>query len=684
MMKRTFLRCLYAVTLAVAITLPVAGQHGGLADMLAAGDHEALLDSLRKRDLEACERFFNQAGSRKGLRPCERVVLARLHTTILVERYKSVRALEKANEGVRLNKKCGSVEEEVRLGLLLGVIYRSQGKPEEALEQLLDASGLDQTLAPSITTFSLYDQAGVLHYHAGNFTESINLLERAVGIYEKYPSVFSNKKNKRTAKSAFNTLALSYMNAGRYDLAIAFFRRSRAIAIEVGDEFWVGLTHGNIGAVYRRMKQYDSAVFHLGIDTRISKRYHQWSSLKNAYRTLADIYDELKKTAIAGRYHDSVYYIVDQHPGLWPVEYLQRQSELSYNKGNYKASVDYYRQYLRKKDSLDRLEASRNLLAIQSNHEFDAKLAELALIKKDNELKEKEMSVQRGLLFGSASTVLLLFLLIYMVARRYRRKRRVAALLERQVTERTRELTALNDELDTFLYRASHDFRGPLSTLMGLRQVGMLTVSDPDATDLLKKVGDVATVMDKMLNKIAAIHIINRKELLVTRVDLRAMCAEIIADLLPGRENTTVYNEVSEDHVINTDAKLLRVMLENVIENGVKFRKYDMPHEVTVKAEFSDRKTNIMVSDTGKGIDKTYYDRIFLPFVRADIEKGNGLGLYLVGKCAEKLCGRVTFVSEVGKGTVFTMMVPDLATYLRPDPQATGAASITPVLDGAR
>lgn len=646
------------ILLLCADALTTIAQDAYLMRIFQSGQYDILLDSLVNREQAECDRFFYQATRQENFEDCDYVVLNRIRATVFHERHEPLRAIESIDEANHFNSRCPSDEEEVRLGLLSGMIFRSQGKAEYALEHFLKAIRTDEKLPPSTTTFELHHFAALLHYHSGNTSECIRLLERAIRLYDDHPDFRFTAEQERNVMSTFNTIALAYRDAGEYEKAIAHFARARKKAVALGDRFWVGLTHGNTGTVYKRMAQYDSAIYHLQIDVVLSKTHRQWQSLVNSYLSLAEIAEKQSDRRTANAYYDSIGALLERHPALYALDYLKKQSEINYRRGDYKASATYYRKFLAKKDSLDRLEVAKNLRLLQSQYEFDSKLAELTVMRKDNQLKEKELVVQRGLLFGSVSTMLLLSLLIYMVGRRYNQKRRVARMLEQQISERTRELTALNEELDTFLYRASHDFRGPLATLIGLNRVGELTLRDPEAIELMAKVGEVATVMDRMLDKIAAIHIINREELNLQVVDLHAVCDEILLRLKPRLGEASMVNEVPRNLLLVTDEKLLGIALENVVENALKFRRYDGLHTVSVSAGVAGNETTIVVSDTGKGIAPQFYGRIFLPFVRADREKGNGLGLFLARKCVEKLGGKVSFTSEVGVGSVFTIVVP--------------------------
>lgn len=106
--------------------------------------------------------------------------------------------------------------------------------------------------------------------------------------------------------------------------------------------------------------------------------------------------------------------------------------------------------------------------------------------------------------------------------------------------------------------------------------------------------------------------------------------------------------------LINSDQKLLYIILENLLSNAVKYTPTE--GRVSVKVEKTD-KVKITVSDTGLGIPESQKAKIFERFFRADnvstVEDGNGLGLYITKSLVEHLKGTIRFESEENKGTIF-------------------------------
>mgnify|MGYP002731056647 FL=1 len=114
-------------------------------------------------------------------------------------------------------------------------------------------------------------------------------------------------------------------------------------------------------------------------------------------------------------------------------------------------------------------------------------------------------------------------------------------------------------------------------------------------------------------------------------------------------------------HLVHTDVKMMDLILENLLSNAIKYTPEG--GKVTLSASIEGKTAQILVSDTGIGIPKAEIKNIFKSFFRASNavnsqEMGSGLGLMLTRQLVEKLGGKLTFVSEEGKGTTFHVVLP--------------------------
>jgi signal transduction histidine kinase len=624
-------------------------------------DYQKNLDSLKNKSASACDSFFTTYRNSSNLSPCLLTTVSHDHAALIMEKGESIGALRIAEETALMSSQCSDTLQHVKIHLLLGKIYSMLGKRDKALENFLLARRRAEGIAPPVLIFEILDLAALLQYHSRNYIESINLHQEAHALYRKYKEEFNTKELQTSVMKSYNTLGMCYRKSEKYDEAISNFVISRAMAREIGDEFWIGNTNGNIGFVHANLGLYDSARYYILLDAALSKKYDQRESLVHDYFNLADIYEKEGKIKEAMFYYDSaerilIRYAIKDYP-----LYFKKLSDLKYARGEYKRAIHYYSLFHQQTDSLQKLETSNTLLRIQKNYEAEKTLADMELIRKDNTIKSKELGNQKILLFGSISMGVLLLITLYQSFKRYRQKKELAKLLQHQVEERTKELTETNAELDMFLYRASHDFRAPLSRLMGLQQIAKLSVKDPEAIHLLSKVEEVATVMDKMLGKIVGISQINQKELKIVNVNLRDLCTNIITPFQLLDNQTKIHNLIDEHLTVQTNPEFLRITIENLVENAIKSGMHGTELTVTLKAAtLSNDLVSITISDNGKGIDEKYQDKIFLPFFRADDEHqhGNGLGLYLVKKSIQKLGGDIKLYSKPGEGSSFTLIFP--------------------------
>jgi signal transduction histidine kinase len=232
--------------------------------------------------------------------------------------------------------------------------------------------------------------------------------------------------------------------------------------------------------------------------------------------------------------------------------------------------------------------------------------------------------------------------------------------LETMVNKRTSQLKEAYKELDTFFYRSSHDFRRPLTTFLGLAEVAKITVKDNYALELFAKVRETAVNLDKMLFKLQSISDLGAQQLVYKEVLIREIYNSIHDSFREelSRKGIRLVCEIDPGESFYSYPAMVRIILENLIENAVNFCVPVAP-VIIARAFRRDGHMIIEVADNGPGIEAQYLDHIFDMYFRAsERSKGNGLGLYIVKKAAEKLEGTVMVNSVQHVGSVFTAMFP--------------------------
>ncbi|RAW02853.1 tetratricopeptide repeat protein [Pseudochryseolinea flava] len=233
--------------------------------------------------------------------------------------------------------------------------------------------------------------------------------------------------------------------------------------------------------------------------------------------------------------------------------------------------------------------------------------------------------------------------------------------LEEKVAERTSQLRQAYLELDTFFYRSSHDFRRPLTTFMGLAEVAKITVKDDNAIELFEKVKETAQGLDKMLKKLQSISDLGSQDLIYKEVVIREVISKIMVEFqeeVDRKKIKLTLEETSHHTQFYSYPALVRVIIENLIENAIHFSTTEAPYiKITTRVE--NDFIVIKVEDNGQGIAEEFQPRVFDMYFRANASsKGNGLGLYIASKATSRLNGYITLHSIVNVATTFTVRLP--------------------------
>ena len=243
--------------------------------------------------------------------------------------------------------------------------------------------------------------------------------------------------------------------------------------------------------------------------------------------------------------------------------------------------------------------------------------------------------------------------------------------LDRRVRERTADLlkstlmlTQVNKELDNFLYKSSHDIRGPLMTFQGLCNLGLMESNDIVVRNILEKLLSHSDKMAKILGRLTTVGKINEAKIVPDVIDFTRVLEEIIKakEKTSKEKGVDVAFEIEDDDGKTvSDRFLLEVVLENLIDNGIKFYNSSIRVRPFVKVNIIQMPTQtiIKVEDNGIGIVDVPSDTMFHMFMRAsERSETGGVGLYLAKVCTDKLGGEIKMEKSTKDGTIFTVVLP--------------------------
>lgn len=594
----------------------------------------------------------------------------------------------------------------------LGEGYEELGFYDLALEYLVQARTLAERCAFDLVDANVKYELAWVHYRARNLyqaeTEIRDARNRFLALHQEEPVagalnliglIYYQKKqydsaelflsqsltmreafgNKASISSSLFNMGDLFLSIGDPSKAMPYFNRGIKLDQEVGDQYSVGLYLNRMGKAMRQLNQSDSALRCFGLSLEHAIRSHSNELMRACYSDLADYYAGI---------------------------------------GDYRRALGYQKQYTHLSDTVFNKQLAQSLASYRVLNEVETKEQQIQLLSKEKELTDATIREQRWLLIMAVTGggILLVVAVSFFIF--YRRLRKLnfeigeqneeiqaqaeelneahstlsglydeLASRNREVEQQAEELAARNEvvsqlnesleiiveertaqlrkayqELDTFFYRASHDFRRPLTTFMGLAEVAKITIKDPSALELFKKVNDTARHLDSMLHKLQSISSVGSQQLIVKEVLLNPLIADVLTKFESRIEEKGIHTEVIIEgkYSLHSYPALLGVIIENLVENAIEFSGSHHPF-IRIRNTTHKERAVLEVEDNGIGINPEYKDKVFDMYFRAsERSKGNGLGLYIVKKVLERMDGSISLETVEFKGTHVWVQIPNM------------------------
>ncbi len=236
--------------------------------------------------------------------------------------------------------------------------------------------------------------------------------------------------------------------------------------------------------------------------------------------------------------------------------------------------------------------------------------------------------------------------------------------LEQRVAERTIQLENSNKELEAFAYSVSHDLRAPLRAISGFSHFLMEDYADrldAKGLDMLARVAESATKMDKLITDLLTLSRVSRSGLKFFRIDMTTTAESVFYD--------TTSPEVQKKFTFSTaplpeafgDPTLLRQVWTNLISNAIKYTLPKQERTIQITGRIEGDMNIYSIQDNGVGFNPLYTHKLFGVFQRlhsSDQFEGNGVGLAIVKRIIQLHGGQVWGESVLDQGATFSFSLP--------------------------
>jgi signal transduction histidine kinase len=231
--------------------------------------------------------------------------------------------------------------------------------------------------------------------------------------------------------------------------------------------------------------------------------------------------------------------------------------------------------------------------------------------------------------------------------------------LEEAVENRKRELQTVNKELDAFSYSVSHDLKAPLRGIDGFSQIIVEEYSEKLDAEALRYLSFIRQGVQKMgvlIDDLIKLSRLTRNEFKKEEVDIAILTDELMKELTVPNPDRKVQFKNFDSEVIQADAGLLRVALQNLLNNAWKYSSNKDVTIIECGKTHKDGQVAYFIRDYGVGFDMRFYDKLFLPFQQLHPKEkydGAGIGLATVARIIRRHGGNIWAESIVGEGTTF-------------------------------
>lgn len=557
-----------------------------------------------------------------------------------------------------LTKKTGVPQGELYALRFEGWADEYEGNYDLALNKYLEMLEKARKADDEFSVNAAYNDMGAVYLHTNQY-------QRAKDIYKE--AISNNDLRQRNPKRLsvfYNNLGIVYRRLDLLDSALYFYGESLKIKEELGDERGMADLRINMASLMVKLERYPEAERYTRQNLEFLKgkdlKADIWANTNNLasvkfgqqkYREALNLFEESMRLAQAlqsrERIKETQEHLATVHEAL----------------GNYRQALSYYKEAEATRQEIISVKTNERISELQE--QFNARERET-----ENELLNAQLSSQRQqrtLLIGGLLIALAAVAGIAFALQKNRQKNAQLARQNRLIEKQKDKLTELNSEKNNLISIVSHDLRTPFNSILlwnqNLREnLASSPLKVAESSEMIEKMAGYGQEMIDNILDIERMEI-NSHTIDVQPLPLEAFTNSLIADFGPAAKgkNITLVNDfnLAENYTFQTDEKLLRRALENLISNALKFSHRDT--KVWLKVFKEGKKLHFAVKDLGIGITKEDQALLFKKYGRTSAaptgdEQSTGLGLSIVKRIADELGAKVTVQSEPGKGSTFGLV----------------------------
>ena len=531
----------------------------------------------------------------------------------------------------------------VEILLLANKISRQSGNYEAAITYGYSALNV----ADSINNQHLIAQAskniGISHYRLKNFEQALEFHNKALDLYIILDETLFQA-------DCYTNIGVVYDETMEFDKALEYYNKALVIFEQQEELSGMADIYNNIAGIYYQKKEEDKMIEYMNKSLEIRRQLDDKIGLIYTLINIGGVYGQI------GEYQKGIDNIkegielsiqIDLLP-LVNVGY-ETMYELYLKQDDYKNAFEYYELYNQTKDSLFNIEKTKSIQELQTEYETEKQKSEIQELNYKN---LKSENAKKRFILVIFSLIAIAALVIVFLMQRIK--------MNKILQDKNVQLQSLNATQNRLMSIISHDFKAPLSAFYSI------TNSLKNKYDKIDR-HEIDKYFNRMLNSSVALKLqlenmlnwaINQsREITVSKkqINLHIISFKVVMILqeFANEKNILIENNIDENIEIETDSKLLSIVLNNLISNAIKFSNPN--NKVIISTKKEAEKVILSVKDFGLGMSKQDKENLFTHTdkITQNENSGTGLGLIVSKDIVEKLGGKIWVESELKVGTEF-------------------------------
>lgn len=521
----------------------------------------------------------------------------------------------------------------------LGDAYTSQHRFKEAMEKFILVRDIVTEKNDVRRIGVTLSNIALIHFEIQHYDKALSTIEEAM-------KMGVDNNNQSLISFCLKLKAQVFIEQKKYKEAESYLEQAREISVE--KEFFeltteIGELQGNL---YRLQKRYDLSIKKYKEVIEFEKNMN--SNLKQSlvFTNLAQVFYDLKMP------DSSLYYLDLAKKATIKSNskqlYIELLSKIYADKKDFEKAYLHYKDYVVIRDSIDSIARKNEAYALEADYQFRQKEDEIEILNTKNKLQKSQLYA----LVGFVGLALLILLYIYS---RFKAKARI-----------NKQLTALDKTKTQFFTNISHEFRTPLSLMLGPIQAVLKNntcQSDKDNLSLAYKNGKRLHHMINQLLDLSKIES-NSMPLEVEKTNISRFICIVFSYFTSMADDKEIeyrldIEEAKGEGYLDKD-KVEKILI-NLLSNAFKFTPNH--GSIKLKAQVKYKKLLVKVIDNGVGIPKDKTDEIFRRFYQIDnshtrMAEGSGIGLALSKELSKRHLGDLTVSSRKEQGSEFILEIP--------------------------